>query len=118
MAYEVKDSGERMVFPSGMQREPSGEKAQYWRVLEGPMFERWTAHITRAAKKYADIAPGRANWTLAESEEELHRFKESAFRHFISWYRGETDEDHAAAVFFNINGVEYVKDVLEGRHGR
>jgi hypothetical protein len=28
----------------------------------------------------------------------------------MSWFNGETDEDHAAALFFNVNGVEYLKE--------
>jgi hypothetical protein len=28
----------------------------------------------------------------------------------MQWYFGEDDEDHAAAVFFNITGAEYVAD--------
>lgn len=44
--------------------------------------------------------------------EEMERFRESAARHFFQWMRGDTDEDHAAAVVFNLNGYEYVKDKL------
>jgi hypothetical protein len=43
---------------------------------------------------------------------EYERFQESAARHFEQWLEGENDEDHAAAVFFNINGAEYVKAKL------
>jgi len=42
-------------------------------------------------------------------DEEYEDFRASAFRHFIKWMKGQTDEDHAAAVFFNIQGAEYVK---------
>jgi hypothetical protein len=45
---------------------------------------------------------------LASGLAEYDRFRESAFRHFMLWYLGHVDEDHAAAVFFNINGAEYV----------
>lgn len=108
--FEIKDSGERKSFASGMVRDVTTGKIQYHRVLDGPMFKRWAEHLTKGATKYPDIAPGKANWTLAKSEEERQRFKESALRHFIAWYEGETDEDHAAGVFFNINGAEYTKD--------
>ena len=50
------------------------------------------------------------NWELASTYEELSRFKASAFRHFMQWFKGDTDEDHAAAVYFNINAFEYVKE--------
>lgn len=55
---------------------------------------------------------GYRNWELANSEEEMIRFKGSAFRHFIQWFEGEEDEDHAAAVFFNIQAYEFTKEKL------
>lgn len=102
--FQVKDSGEREQYKSGMQRDVSAGKTDYSLVFDGPMFERWAEHLTKGAKKY-----NKRNWMLANGDKELERFKESALRHFIQWYRGEIDEDHAAAVFFNINGSEYVK---------
>lgn len=107
--FVVKDSGERKQFGSGMVRDTSAGKVRYHRCADGPMLRRWAEHLTRGAAKYADVAPGVANWTLADGPEELARFRESAFTHFMQWYYGETDEDHAAAVYFNINGAEYVK---------
>lgn len=107
--FEIKDSGKREEFQSGMVRDTTDGKTNFLRVLEGPMFDRWAAHLSKGAVKYPDIAPGVANWTLANGEPELSRFKESAMRHFRQWLRGDTDEDHAAAVLFNINGAEYVK---------
>lgn len=51
------------------------------------------------------------NWEKASTQDEIDRFKESAFRHFMQWFFGENDEDHAAAVFFNITGAEYTKEI-------
>jgi len=102
--FTVKDSGARMEFESGMVRDTEDNKTDYSLVLDGPMFDRWAEHLTKGAKKYAP-----RNWMKATGEAELDRFKRSALRHFLQWYRGETDEDHAAAVMFNINGAEYVK---------
>lgn len=112
--FIVKDSGKRKQFDSGMVRDTEENKIDYLSILDGPMFDRWAAMLTRAKIKYPDIAPGIANWTLANGEEELVRFRKSAFRHFRQWMRGDRDEDHAAALFFNINGYEYVKDKLKG----
>jgi hypothetical protein len=106
--FTVKDSGERREFDSGMVRDTAEGKTQFHRVLEGPMFDRWAEHLTKGAVKYPDLPDGSANWTLAEGQQEFRRFRESAIRHFIQWYRGDRDEDHAAAVLFNINGAEYV----------
>jgi hypothetical protein len=102
-AFVVKDSGERKLFESGMQRDTTTGKTRYDLLFDGPMLKRWAKHLTLGADKYE----GR-NWMKAAGPEELERFRESAIRHFIQWMDGETDEDHAAAVFFNINGAEYV----------
>ena len=112
MNFETKDSGERQQFESGMVRDVTTDKNQLHRTTEGPMFVRWGELLTRGAVKYKDIKPGVANWTLANGEPEYQRFRESAFRHFMQWWTGQIDEDHAAAVFFNINGAEYVKERL------
>ena len=110
--FVVKDSGERKEFASGMVRDTTAGKLDWWRLLVGPMARRLVAHVTKGAAKYPDVRPGVPNWTLAAGEQELARFKDSAFRHFVQWYEGDVDEDHAAAVVFNINGAEYVKEKL------
>lgn len=112
MPFEVKDSGQRTEFASGMVRDVQGDKVDYERATDGPMLERWAAHLTKGCTKYPDVAPGVPNWTLAAGEEELARFRKSAMRHFMQWLRGDRDEDHAAAVYFNINGAEYVRDKI------
>lgn len=100
--FNVKDSGERIEFNSGMVRDVDTDKTNFALIADGPMLVRWAEHLTKGAKKYAA-----RNWMLASGVEEYNRFRESAFRHFMQWYLGEDDEDHAAAVFFNINGAEY-----------
>ncbi len=103
----IKDSGERVQM-AGMVRDTSKDKTRFDLVFDGPMFKRWAEHLTLGAKKYTA-----RNWMGAKSQEELERFRESAVRHFMQWLAGETDEDHAAAVFFNINGYEYTKAQLK-----
>lgn len=110
--FTIKDSGERQTFTSGMVRDTGAGKVRYNRVLHGPMFKRWAAHLQKGAQKYPDVAPGVPNWTLASGEAEVQRFKESALGHMIDWLEGKVDEDHAAGVFFNINGAEDVKAKL------
>jgi hypothetical protein len=51
--------------------------------------------------------------TASEGDEEMARFKESACRHFVQWMRGDVDEDHAAALFFNVCGFEYVRERVQ-----
>lgn len=101
---KIIPSTEMRSFSTGMIRGTTSGKIMYLLLRDGPMFERWAAHLTGGAEVYGD-----RNWMLASTPEELERFRQSASRHFEQWLRGDTDEDHAAAVFFNINGAEYVK---------
>ena len=45
--------------------------------------------------------------------EELNRFKASAFRHFMQIMTNENDEDHFAAVCFNLQGMLHVQRKLK-----
>lgn len=101
----LPDSGKRAWFESGMVRDVEDGKVKYDLVLDGPMFERWAAHMTAGAEKYDE-----RNWMLANGNEEFQRMRRSALRHMIQWWHGNDSEDHAAAVFFNINAAEYVSD--------
>lgn len=117
MKFVTKDSGQRQDYASGMRRDIQEGKPDFSLILtdlpyEEQMLTRWAALLERGASKY-----GRRNWELANSEEELERFKSSAARHFVQWITGEEDEDHAAAVFFNINAAEYVKIKLRIANG-
>ena len=106
----LKDSGQRLLFASGMVRDVDDSKPAFDLVIpEGIpynelMLTRWAELLRKGAIKYE-----RRNWEKADSDEELERAKASAFRHFMQWFTGETDEDHAAAVFFNINEVETIR---------
>ena len=100
----IKDSGKREQYSGGMVRDTAEGKTDYLLTRDGPMYERWAEHLTNGAKKYA-----KRNWMLATGNAELERARESATRHFEQWLRGDNDEDHAAAVFFNINEAEYIK---------
>ncbi len=103
----IKDSGKREVFEGGMVRDTTEGKVDYLLMRDGPMFQRWAVLLTDGAKKYE-----KRNWMLAAGVPELNRALESAARHFEQWLRGDTDEDHAAAVFFNINEAEYIAEKL------
>jgi len=104
--YIIKDSNKRKVFSTGMQRD-SEDKIRY-DLIYMPMLTRWAQHMTNGAKKYSP-----RNWEKAETPEELDRFLQSAFRHFIQWFTNVDDgEDHASACWFNICGAEMVKEKL------
>lgn len=114
--FKTKDSGKRVLYKSGMNRDIAEGKPRYDLVIplgqKHTLLERWAMLMERGMAKY-----GYRNWEKADSEEELIRFKASAFRHFIQWFQGEVDEDHAAATLFNINAVEFLKDKLNGHKG-
>lgn len=110
--FTTKDSGQRINLANGMVRDTSEGKADYTLMLDGPLFERWSELLTRGAQKY-----GKRNWCKALAatdkaarEETKARFKESAFRHMMQWMKGDRSEDHAAAVLFNLNGYEAMRD--------
>ena len=104
--FVTKDSGKRKEFKSGMVRDINDDKPMYTLVYL-PMFKRWAELMTRGAGKY-----GRHNWKLASGQEELERFQDSALRHMMQWLEGDESEDHAAAIYFNVAGVEYIKDKI------
>ena len=101
--FVTKDSGIRQEYESGMRRDTQEGKPDYT-LIDPAMLRRWAELMTRGAEKY-----GRRNWEKACSEEELERFEASAMRHAYQWLAGEVDEDHAAAVLFNVAAAEYVK---------
>ena len=108
--FETKDSGERKKFNSGMRRDTQKDKPRFDLInpLDLPYNEtllyRWAMLMFRGAEKY-----GNRNWEKANSQEELDRFKSSAERHFRQAMDGETDEDHFAAVLFNLNAIVYLQ---------
>ena len=108
MAFETKDSGKRQEFSTGMKRDVQEDKPRY-DLLDMAMLKRWAELMARGAQKY-----GEENWRMASTEEELKRFKASALRHCIQWFNGDRDEDHGAAVMFNISGAEMVREKLHG----
>lgn len=108
--FEMKESGERKEFNSGMQRDEDTSKIMYDLVFDGPMLKRYAKHLTTGAYRYAP-----RNWMKAQTLEEMDRFRQSAARHFFQWMEGARDEDHMAAVIFNLNGYEYVRAMFDGR---
>lgn len=111
--FETKDSGGRHVHVSGMVRDTNAGKPRFDLLIpKGIPFEE--LYLTRVARLYERGAQKYTprNWEKANSQEEMDRALESAFRHFMQWYAGETDEDHAAAVFFNINEAETIRTKL------
>src|ERR1700733_9927211 len=111
--YVTKDSGERAAYASGMVRDTQAGKARFDLLLadgvpyDKQFFTRVAQLMTRGECKY-----GARNWERANSEEEIDRFRASALRHLIAWHCGDKEEDHAAAVVFNLMAAEMTEHKL------
>lgn len=108
--FETKDSGQHEEYDSGMRRDSQAGKPRFdlIRTKAQPygeqMIYRYAMLLARGAEKYAD-----RNWEEGDSEVELERAKASLLRHTEQLVAGETDEDHAAAVWFNAQAIEYFR---------
>lgn len=112
--FITKDSGVHKSFDSGMKRDTASGKPRYDLITplncpkDSSMLYRWAMLLERGAQKY-----GERNWEKANGVQELQRFKESAARHFNQWLNGwDMEEDHGAAVLFNIQGFEWLSNKL------
>lgn len=99
--FKIKDSGKRVKFDSGFQRDVEENKPYYDLIPFEPL-ERLAMHFTNGAKKY-----GEENWKLATTDKEIARFRRSAWRHLTKWSAGHEDEDHASAAIWNIMAYEW-----------
>ena len=119
MSYVTKDSGKRKVYSSNMVRDTDENKPRFDLLMpkivpyKDQPLTRFAELMARGAQKYTE-----RNWELAEGVEELERFKASALRHLLQWYNNEQDEDHMAAVMFNLTGAEYVKWKLKNTNSK
>lgn len=108
--FVTKDSGKREEYDSGMVRDTQDGKPRYDLLVPhgvpygSQFFTRVAELLARGAEKYSD-----RNWEKARGSAELDRFKSSAFRHLMQWITDESDEDHAAAVVFNLLAYETIK---------
>jgi len=89
----VVDSGQRQSFDTGSVRDSREGKGRYDLIPGYPMY-RLARHFENGAAKYGD-----RNW---EKGQDLSRYLDSASRHLQKLIAGATDEDHPAAVIWNI----------------
>ena len=100
--FITKDSGKRIKFESGFNRDVQDDKPRY-DLIPPELLKRLAELYQRGAIKYGDD-----NWRKANSEPEYQRFKASAFRHFMSWIANtDTEEDHAIGAIWNIMSYEW-----------
>ena len=97
-------------YDSGMVRDSRTGKSRFDLIMpedvpyEEQILTRWANLMAKGAEHY-----GERNWEKAHGIDEYDDFRESAFRHFMQWFCGNTDVDHAVAVMFNITGAERLK---------
>jgi len=89
----VKDSGKREEFSTGSRRDTREGKGRFDLIPTLPL-RRLARHYENGAVKYGD-----RNW---EKGQPLGRYIDSAMRHLICVLEGQTDEDHASAVSWNM----------------
>src|ERR1700687_4466193 len=92
----VKSTGTKhQKFATGAVRDAAEGKGRFDLIPGYPM-KRLAQHYENGAKKYAD-----RNW---EKGIPLHRFMDSAERHLNAFKDGDREEDHLAAIIWNIAG--------------
>jgi hypothetical protein len=116
--FAILDSGARQEFEGGAVRDTEEGKLDYSNLFVWfePMGTRYAAHMTKGRAKYEDVLVDGAyvpNWSLFPATPEvLARTLRSLDRHFKLYREGETDEDHAAAILFNLNLAEKIRAAL------
>lgn len=117
MSKQIVKAPDKLINGAGgMVRSSVEGKVDYSLALDGPMFARLAEHLTKAMEHYP-----KRNWLRASTEcdpvkraESRDRFRTSVVRHFYQWFTGDTSEDHAAAMIFNLNGYEMMAEDNSG----
>ena len=101
----IKDSGSRSTYKSGAVRDNHEGKGRFDLIpFQGLM--RLARQYEEGAKKYAD-----RNW---EKGMPISRYCDAAMRHLVKYIDGWDDEDHAAAVVWNMMAVMHHECELPG----
>ncbi len=101
---EVKDSGNRQEFSTGSRRDTPAGKGNPSLIPTYPL-RRLAIHYENGATKY-----GRHNWMLGQP---LSRYIDSLERHVWAVKEGKDDEDHEAAVIWNMFSFMMTKKLIE-----
>ena len=101
---KVKDSGQRQSFDTGSVRDTNEGKPRYDLITPIGLY-RLAMHYANGAKKYGD-----RNW---EKGQPLSRYIESLERHIQKMKVGLLDEDHEAAIAWNILAFTHTKTMIE-----
>jgi hypothetical protein len=104
---KIKDSGERSIYDTGAQRDNHESKGRF-DLMSCPALLRLARWYEMGAKKYED-----RNW---EKGIPVSRCVDAAFRHLVKYVMGCNDEDHLAAVAWNVFAImfyEYYKKDMQ-----
>jgi len=110
---ELKTTSGISKFKSGALREDDTNKPRFDLITpknqayDKTLLYRWAVHMSKGARKYSE-----RNWEQVSTKEEIQRYRDGAFRHFFQFMCGELDEDHAAALCFNISGLIHLMEKL------
>lgn len=96
MSYELKDSGVREEFTTGSRRDTQEGKPRF-DLIPVEALKAYAVLLAKGAGKY-----GERNW---EKGQPLSRLMASAMRHLFAATSGQNDEDHLAAVLFNVGAI-------------
>ena len=102
---KVKDSGSRQEFNTGSVRDTNKGKPRYDLITPIALY-RLAIHYANGSVKYGD-----RNW---EKGQPLSRYIESTERHLQKMKIGLQDEDHEAAIIWNIMAFIHTKTMIEG----
>lgn len=100
---EIKDSGERTVFPTGSVRDMHDGK--------GDMVSIPWESILRLSKHYENGAKKYQRWNFRKGIP-VSSFIDSACRHLAKYQCGMDDEDHLSAAAFNVLGAMLMENTM------
>lgn len=103
-AFRTLDSGKRESFTTGAVRDTQEDKPRYDLIPVGPL-ERLAGLYARGAVKYEDW-----NWSKGIP---LSRTYASLERHLKAWRKGQVDEDHGAAVLWNMMTLMWTEEEVK-----
>jgi hypothetical protein len=104
LSYETKDSGQREVFDTGMQRDSQESKGRFDLVPFEALL-RLAQLYERGAVKY-----DANNWRKGQP---FSRAANSMLRHANEAVAGYSDEDHLAAVVFNAMALMSYQEMIK-----
>lgn len=110
--YTVHQQGAQAVHSDGVRRDTQQGKTLYTLLfpkgvpMDEQLFVRVARHYTKGGEKH-----GNRNWENSCAEDTLEHHTEALWRHFMEFFfdTGKNNEDHAAAVVWNVNAVDLTR---------